>query len=231
MPTKPTEDQPPPRKRGRPRVEINPGAVADAVAELLAEGGFDAVSVPDAAEKLSVSRATLYRSVPRKEDLLNVLFEQRTGEIMKSAVGAVDSLDDPGEQLEALVRFACETAIQMRQYLPVLFGGGGLSDEVYAQWHEWNMKYEEIWVRVIQANMDAGLLNAADPVIAARLILGSCVWVSRWYRPGDKYSPEEIAGSAVALVRSLQRRDGAEEPVAVTTPTKGVRTTDRRTRS
>ena len=48
-------------------------AVADAVAELCAEGGYEAVSIVDTAEKLSVSRATLYRTVPTKEDLLGIL--------------------------------------------------------------------------------------------------------------------------------------------------------------
>jgi AcrR family transcriptional regulator len=55
--------------------------VADAVAELFAEGGYEAVSIPGTAEKLSVSRATLYRTVPTKEDLLGVLFERSTREI------------------------------------------------------------------------------------------------------------------------------------------------------
>lgn len=209
MPTPQSQNEAAPRKRGRPRVEIDRVDVANAVADLLAEGGFDAVSVPDTAEKLSISRATLYRTVARKEDLLNLLFEQRTTEIMTSAQAIVDSIDEPGEQLEALVRFACETAIQMRQYLPVLMGGGGLSEDVYARWHEWNMDYEKLWVRVVEANIEAGLLNDADPVIAARLVLGSCVWVSRWYRPGDAYDPETIADSAVALVRSLQRKPKA----------------------
>ena len=45
------------RPRGRPRLTIDRDAVADAVAELFYEGGYEAVSVVDTAEKLSVSRA------------------------------------------------------------------------------------------------------------------------------------------------------------------------------
>ena len=57
-------------RSGRPRLTIDRDAVADAVAELFAEGGYEAVSIVDTAEKLSLSRATLYRTVPTKEDLL-----------------------------------------------------------------------------------------------------------------------------------------------------------------
>ena len=71
-----------PKKRGRPRVEIDTAEVADAVAALFAQGGLDAVSVPNVAERLSVSRPTLYRSIPSKEDLIGLLFETRTEEII-----------------------------------------------------------------------------------------------------------------------------------------------------
>ena len=173
-----------PRPRGRPRLDIDPDAVADAVAELFAEGGLEAVSILDTAEKLSVSRATLYRTVPTKEHLIGILFERSTGELTENAKTLVKEIDDVEERL--------------------LFGGGDLPPEVFERWHKWSRDYEKIWVDVVKQNIDAGLLNQADPVIVARLLLGSCIWVSRWYRPKEKFSPEEITEVAVDLVRSLQ---------------------------
>lgn len=192
------------RPRGRPRLDIDPDAVADAVAELFAEGGLEAVSILDTAEKLSVSRATLYRTVPTKEHLIGILFERSTGELTQKARATVKEVDDPAERLLSLVRLQVDAAIRMRRYMPVFFGGGDLPPDVFERWHKWSREYEKIWVSVVKDNMEAGLLAEADPVITARLLLGSCIWVSRWYRPKDKFSPEQITEVAVGLVRSLQ---------------------------
>ena len=51
------------------------------------------------------------------------------------------------------------------------------------------------------ACMDAGFLDKTDPVVATRLILGMIIWVSRWYRPSEKVTAEQIADSAIALLR------------------------------
>ncbi|MFJ9390468.1 TetR/AcrR family transcriptional regulator [Nocardioides sp. NPDC101246] len=203
MTADPTEGQKTKRPRGRPRRDIDPDAVADAVAELFAEGGLEAVSILDTAEKLSVSRATLYRTVPTKEHLVGILFERSTGELTESARAIVSDTEDPADQLLGLVRLQVDAAIKMRRYMPVFFGGGDLPPEVFERWHEWSRSYEEIWADVIRANVETGQLSDVDPAITARLLLGACIWVSRWYRPSDVYDAEAITETAVSLTQTL----------------------------
>jgi AcrR family transcriptional regulator len=189
------------RPRGRPRLAIDRDAVADAVAELFAEGGYEAVSIVDTAEKLSVSRATLYRTVPTKEDLLGVLYEVRTRDITERIKKAIRETDDPAEQLARMVRLQAEAGVEMRRYMPVFFGGGDMLPDVFARWHAWSRQFEKMWQRVIEANMRAGYLDEGDPLITTRLILGMLIWVSRWYRHSEKITAEQIADAALHLVR------------------------------
>jgi AcrR family transcriptional regulator len=189
------------RSRGRPRLEIDRDAVADAVAELFAEGGIEAVSIADTAEKLSVSRATLYRTVPTKEELLGILFERSTRELTERTDVALASVSKPDEQLVELIRLQAEAAIQMRSYMPVFFGGGGLPPDVFMRWRKWSRQFEKRWSTVVAACMDEGYLDKTDPVVATRLILGMIIWVSRWYRPSEKITADEIADSAITLLR------------------------------
>jgi AcrR family transcriptional regulator len=189
------------RSRGRPRLEIDRDAVADAVAELFAEGGIEAVSIADTAEKLSVSRATLYRTVPTKEELLGILFERSTRELTERTDVALASVSKPDEQLVELIRLQAEAAIQMRSYMPVFFGGGGLPPDVFMRWRKWSRQFEKRWSSVVAACMDEGYLDKTDPVVATRLILGMIIWVSRWYRPSEKITADEIADSAITLLR------------------------------
>ncbi len=202
------------RPRGRPRLAIDNDAVADAVAELLHDGGYDALSIPDVADKLSISRATLYRTVPTKADLLGILFERSTRNLIARARAVVAKTPDSADQLTGLIRLHVDAAVEMRRYMAVFFGGGDLPPEVYARWHSWSRRYENIWVKVVAANMDDGNLDQGDPVVAARLILGMLIWVSRWYRPSEKVTPDEVADVAIHLLRlgSMPPKGGRAKP-------------------
>jgi AcrR family transcriptional regulator len=197
------------RPRGRPRLTIDRQAVADAVAELLHEGGYEAVGIPEVAEKLSVSRATLYRTVPTKVDLMGILFERSTRDLGKQARAAIAASPDSREQLTSLIGLQADAAVRMRRYMTVFFGGGDLPPEVFARWRTWSRRYENMWVKVVAANMRDGNLAQADPVVTTRLILGMLIWVSRWHRPIEKVTPKAIADTAIHLLGMQQASPGA----------------------
>jgi len=193
-----------PRPRGRPRLEIDSDAVAEAVAQLISEGGLDALSFNDVAEKLAVSRATLYRTIPTKENLLAVLLERSMKEMSQLVADSLEQHADPSEQLLALVELQIDAAIRMRWYMPLFFGQGDMPAETYAHWQTWVRDLERAWVAVVKRNMEAGALPAGEPVITTRLLLGATLWVSRWYRPEDRYTPRAIRRTAVELLKSLR---------------------------
>jgi AcrR family transcriptional regulator len=193
-------DEDSPRPRGRPRTEIDPDAVADAVAGLFVEGGMDAVSIVGAARKLEVSRATLYRAVPTKEHLLGILFERSTRELTDLATAAMGADAPVAERLAQMVELQVDAAVRMRHYLPVFFGSADLPEDVFDRWHLWSREYEGLWTQCVEEAMDAGVLARSNVVAATRLILGMCIWVSRWHRPGEDIETANIAQSAIALL-------------------------------
>jgi AcrR family transcriptional regulator len=189
-----------PRPRGRPRTEIDLDAVADAVASLVIDGGDKAISIVSAAERLEVSRATLYRLVPNKDDLVGIMFERGTRQ-QSDALEAVAQADIPvRDKLARLVELQVEAAVRMRGYMPVFFGGEGLPADVFERWHAWSRDYEATWTRCVEDAMAEGVLETADVVTTTRLILGMCLWISRWYRPEEGIDTEDIARTALALI-------------------------------
>ncbi|MFE2998604.1 TetR family transcriptional regulator [Nocardia sp. NPDC059246] len=188
---------------------IDHPAIADAAAALFAEGGYDAVSIEGVAEKLAVSRATLYRTVPTKHHLLGILFERSTHELHRAAVDLIEQATDPGDRLFGLVRLQIATAVKMRNYMPVFFGGAGLPADVYARWQEWTQRYEVLWADTVAGAIEAGALPASDPMLTTRLLLGMCIWVSRWYRPDAKLSPDDISAAATRLLALYASPDAA----------------------
>lgn len=196
----PDARQPTRRGPGRPRREIALTEVADTAVQLFAEGGYDAVSVEAVAERLSVSRATLYRTVATKDDLLGIVLERLTGELSAGAAELMANAGNPEDALLSLIRLQIEAAIKTRRYLTVMFGGIGLAPEAYARWQEWSRNYESIWTTAVTRAMKAGVLQWADPRITTRLLLGMAIWVSRWYRESEGFTPDEIAEAAVQLI-------------------------------
>ncbi|MFE3055764.1 TetR/AcrR family transcriptional regulator [Nocardia sp. NPDC059239] len=188
------------RGPGRPRREIAMADVTDVAVQLFSEGGYDAVSIEAVAERLSVSRATLYRTVSTKDDLLGIVLERLTHELSAGAAELMAKADNPEDALLGLLRLQIEAAIKTRRYLAVMFGGIGLAPEAYARWQEWSRNYESIWTTAVTRAMKAGVLQWSDPRITTRLLLGMAIWVSRWYRETEGFTPEEIAEAAVQLI-------------------------------
>lgn len=188
-------------RRGRPPRTIDRDDVIRAIEKLFAEGGIDAVTIERAAQEISVSRATLYRTVPSKEHLLGMLFVRMTDDLDRRA-HAVTSTEDstPADRLEGLVRVQIEAAVQMRDYLFVYFDATNLPEGIYDNWRHWTQKYEQVWVRTVQDAMDYGTLPPGDPILTTRLILGMTIWVANWFRPEDGYTPTEIADRGLELL-------------------------------
>ncbi|EHB55473.1 hypothetical protein MycrhDRAFT_2667 [Mycolicibacterium rhodesiae JS60] len=189
-----------PRPRGRPRTVIDLDAVADAVAGLVIDGGEKAISIVGAAERLDVSRATLYRLVPTKEDLVGIMFERATKHQTEVMSAVVESDVSVRDRLIRLIEMQVEAAVRMRGYMPVFFGGGGLPADVFERWHAWSRDYESTWRDCVKEAMAEGVLETADVGTTTRLLLGMCLWVSRWYRPEDGVEVEHIARVAVSLI-------------------------------
>lgn len=171
------------------------------VERLFLEGGLENVSIERAANELGVSRATLYRTVSSKDRLLGLLFLRMTDEITRSALEATE---DDGrtakERLYALLCVQFDAAIRMRDYLFAFFGRSWLDQATYSQWRAWTRDYEGIWRAAVIAAADEGALRVTDPVIATRLVLGMCLWVSRWYRPSMDVEAGQLADEAFQLL-------------------------------
>ncbi|MEH6584406.1 MAG: TetR/AcrR family transcriptional regulator [Halioglobus sp.] len=63
------------RGRGRPRSQASEDAILGATLKLLAEGGYNAVTVDKVAAMASASKTTIYRRWPTKENLVIAAFE------------------------------------------------------------------------------------------------------------------------------------------------------------
>jgi TetR/AcrR family transcriptional regulator of autoinduction and epiphytic fitness len=169
-------------------------AIVAAVNRLLAEKGFDAMTVDEVAAEVGIAKASLYKHFPSKEDLAAAAMVR----VMQRAQAFLDSLDTarpPLELLKAVARWTMEAQLagempslpsensSLRATLttnkPYVDGLMDVSDRLGG------------WIQAAQAD---GSVNAALPPIAVlyTLYARACDPVLGFLKGSGLYNSEQI---------------------------------------
>ncbi|MEU5532650.1 TetR family transcriptional regulator [Streptomyces sp. NPDC020362] len=162
--------------------------VSDIAVRLFMERGFDAVSVAEVAAAAGISKPTLFRYFPAKEDLVLHRIADHETEAARVAAGAADPLDALRRNfLDGLERCDPVTGLndhpQVLAFHSLLYGTPALVARVYGYLE----RSEEALAEALGGGLDARL--AAGQIIAVQRILAQ----ENWRRIA--------AGEAVARVR------------------------------
>jgi AcrR family transcriptional regulator len=193
----------PPGRPPEPRSE----RLARAAAEAFAARGFHGTSTRDLASAAGLSPAGVYVHHRSKEELLHALSTEGHRRVLALVLDAVAECDDPVGQLGTLVeRFVAHHAVEHVSARVVNYELAALSEphreEAAAQRHA-----IEACVRdVVRRGVADGVFVTDDPDLSAAAVLSLGVDVARWYRPGGRWTPEDLAahyrGLALAMLRS-----------------------------
>lgn len=199
--------------------EVNRRKVLDAAASIFQEKGYQDTTLRDVAATLDIDRATLYRYVAGKEDLLREVLTDCVVEI-SHGVRLVALGDLPTRaKLDKIAHQVLES-YDSHYPQPFIFIRD-LLDATWAEQSEWADGLVRM-VREIQADVGGviergirdGDLRADVPTeLIVNAVLGMLNWTHRWYRPGGRHTSEEVARTFVAiLLDGLQREPGEVEP-------------------
>ncbi|MFZ5512537.1 MAG: TetR/AcrR family transcriptional regulator [Pseudomonadota bacterium] len=220
------------RDRDKER-EIKREAVLRVAAQLFNEKGFHATSLDEVAERLHVTKPTLYYYVKNKDE---ILFEcVRIGlEMMQAAIAEAGK--SGGTAMDKLIA-------AMRQYALIVtmdfgmclirVGEDPLPPESRRRLRGLKAKIDREFRALIEQGIAEGSLQPYDPKIAAFTLAGALSWIGRWYRPDGPLRPEDIADQSIAvLMNGLFHRAPAPPPAkgaASSATGKGAAARSRRT--
>ena len=169
-------------------------AIIQAVNRLLAEKGFDAMTVDEVAAEVGIAKASLYKHFPSKEDLAAAAMVR----VMLRALAFLDSLDTsarPIDLLKAVARWTME--VQLAGEMPSLPSEnsalrGALM--VNTDYMDGLMQVSDrlgAWIEAAQAD---GSLNRNLPAIAVlyTLYARACDPVLGFLRASGTHSDDEI---------------------------------------
>jgi AcrR family transcriptional regulator len=171
-------------------------------AGLVAERGYDAVSLRDVAETLEMSKGTILHHFRSKDRLLEQVHSDYMRRRLAEAHTFLAELASPTDQVRALVYQLIYAQAQDRA-ATVAFAreiARFASEEVMADVRRMRDEYTELMRDAIRRGVERGQFGDVDPAMVSLQIFGMCNWSWTWYRPDGAWSADEIAESFSAVL-------------------------------
>jgi len=182
-------------------------ALLQAAQRLFSQRGYEATSVRDIADAMSIKAGSLYAHIETKEDLLWEILTAAADRFFAAIEPIVASELLPIEKLkrviaahvEVITESASSAAVYMTEWRH-------LSEPRRSEFAARRDAYEELVRGIVRDGIRAGEMADVDEKFATLLILSSMNWIYQWYRPDGPMNPEEIARKLTAmLLKGLQR--------------------------
>ena len=180
--------------------EAKRDAVLRTAAQMFSERGFHATSLDEVAERLNVTKPTLYYYVKNKEE---ILFEcVRIGiEMLHDAIDAASrSGGSARDKLTAAMHQYAEIVTMDFGKCVVHVGEDPLPPESQKRLRRLKATIDREFRSLIEQGIAEGSIAPCDPKIAAFTLAGALSWIGRWYRADGPLPPEEISRQIIALL-------------------------------
>jgi AcrR family transcriptional regulator len=194
----PSQSQPP--SAGRPRSEEAHQAILAATLELLAEGGYSALTVEGVAARAGVGKATIYRRWPSKLPLVIEAFTQ---------LPALEEVDSGSlvTDLEKMLRDYLHlfNATPLAAVLPSLVGERLHNPELSRLLEPVLKGRRQPLLRALERGVERGEIEPdTDLDLAADMIVG---WITvRLFFSGSKVSPRSVGPVVRMALEGIRRR-------------------------
>lgn len=189
--------------------------ILECFAEMVAQRGYDEVSLRDIAEQLGMSKGTILHHFGSKDRMLEQVHADYMVRRLAEAHAVLAKFETPAAQLSAIIHQLmiaeaddrAATVAFAREI--VRFASEKTMEHVRRMRHE----YTELLAGVVRRGMEEGVFRQGDADIVTLQVFGMCNWSWTWFRPGGRWTPEEVAGTfATTLLHGLHA--GGDDPRA-----------------
>lgn len=177
--------------------------VLDAATKVFHSRSYADASIQDIADELGILKGSVYHYIESKEDLLFRLLEDSHSEV-QTILDEVAALDDlaPVDRLREYVVRQVEYTIRNLSKMAIYYHDiDQLSTKRRKELLRRRRVHDDFVVGLIEdaqrrGDVDPGL----DAQLTANFLFGSMIWIYRWYRPGGKLRPRQLAEACADFV-------------------------------
>lgn len=177
--------------------------VLDAAAKVFHSRGYADASVQHIADELGILKGSLYHYIESKEDLLFRLLDETHEEVeaILEDVAALPHLG-PLERLREYTRRQVDyTSRNLAKMAIYYHDADQLSSDRRRELYR-KRRVHETYVSdlIAEAQRRGEASDELDPKVVANCLFGSMIWVYRWYKPGGKLRPAQLADTCADFV-------------------------------
>jgi TetR/AcrR family transcriptional regulator, cholesterol catabolism regulator len=200
---------PPPQRR---RIEI-----CRTAAQIFRDRGYDATSVSDIARALGITKAGLYHYVESKEALLFEITSYGLDRVRDEVILPARAVRNPEARLRQMVIRHARIATQGRGAIAQLVDEvRALPPPVRKRVEDRMRAYVDLVRQTLVELRSAGRLRDVDPTVATFSVIGTILWLPRWFRQNGRLSQEQVANQIadIALGGLLRSRRAVKRNTA-----------------
>jgi len=200
-----------------------------AAIQLLSEHGYGAMNLRMLAKKVCIQASSLYNYIDSKQQLLFLLCEETTENLLVEFDRTVKPIEDLEDRLRKFIQFHLGYHIINRKQASVLQME---MRSLTAKNHEAILKLQRLYTDKVRGIIDQGVelgnFRVEDSEIATFALLQMLTAVIRWYRPQGRLTIDQLVEIYTDLSFGMLRADegaNAEQTAAISTASKGPRAT------
>ena len=194
------------RKKTQPKSikqTLREESILQAAAACFGEQGYRATTLETVAERLGISRVTLYRYCPSKEELLIRVFERSIAIFQRGLQQICSQEIPPEEKVRQIISHQVRLMADHRNFLSVFFSEEiHLPPEMAQRARAERRAYDALIEEVIREGVAAGRFAPLSPKLLSFAILGMCNWLYQWYQPEGPLSVDEVARIFIVLIEN-----------------------------
>lgn len=179
--------------------ELKGQALLRTAARLFNETGFHQTTLDMLANRLGVTKPTLYYYIKNKDE---ILFECNRLALLQ-AQDALEKAQAQGttglEKLRVLVTRYAHIITEDFGICLILSGDQALTKENRQALRTFRVTLDHTVREMLEEGMRDGSIAPCDPKMVTFALFGAFNWVAHWYKDDDEFKPEEIAEHFLSL--------------------------------
>jgi AcrR family transcriptional regulator len=175
-------------------------AVLRTAARMFNENGFHATSLDEVAERLHITKPTLYYYVRNKDDILFQCVSRGLA-MLQDAIRAIgQSGGSAQDKLLGAMRKYAEIVTMDFGMCVIRVGEDALPAESRVKLRRMKADIDREFRELIRQGIAEGSMVPCDVKMAAFTIAGALSWIGRWYSPDGPLGREEVIEKTIALL-------------------------------
>ncbi len=184
----------------------------EAGVRLIAQHGYEAVSLRMLAKEVGIQAGSLYNYISNKQQFLFDLLAAIIRDLVEEMTRELEGLTDPSERLRIFIRRHID--FHTRRKEEVFIGNmelRSLTPEHSRVIRQMRDEYEAILRTIIKDGLECGQFRCSDPGIVKLAILTMLTAIASWYRLEGRRNIEALTAEYTTLVFLMLRAEDRQQ--------------------